>query len=199
MVTPHDVLSFTFGPYDPPSLIDYTRFPLFFRKDPDFDRQIQSQFEAAITQGLSGAFDHWADESPIHALALVILLDQFPRNVYRGTAQAFASDSKALSTALSTIAKGWDKQLPAPARTYLYISLEHSESIETQRRLLRLVEELIEEAPDRFKGDTKYFYGFAKQHHDIVERFGRFPHRNVALGRESTQEEVEFMKVHPGF
>ena len=124
---------------------------------------------------------------PQGCLALIILLDQFSRNMFRGSAQAFAADEKALAHARTAVERGLDQQLPPFQRTFVYLPFEHSESLADQDRSVALFEAL---------GDENT-YDYAVRHRDIIVRFGRFPHRNVILGRESTPEELEFLK-EPG-
>ena len=127
--------------------------------------------------------------TPAGALATVIVLDQFSRNLFRNSARAFVCDSTALAIAQEAIERGFDRELSTDHRLFLYIPFQHSEDRAVQRRSLELVTSLG--LPDNLD--------FARQHHDIVERFGRFPHRNRILNRDSTPEETEFLKTHPGF
>lgn len=199
MVTPNDVLSFWFGEYEPLESLGYAKVSQWFKKDPEFDSLIKTRFEDALQRAFAGEFDHWIEESPLHGVALVIILDQFSRNMYRGTGQMFAFDSKGLAVANALIAKGWDKQLPPPARAFVYTALEHAEDMNEQRKLMRLMDEMVAESPEHLKQGAQQFQNYAKQHYDVVERFGRYPHRNALLGRESTPEELEYMQTHPGF
>ena len=125
------------------------------------------------------------------ALALAILLDQFPRNMYRGTPHAFASDPQALAVARAIVAHGLDRELLPVQRWFVYLPFEHAEDIEAQRESLRLFASLGD-GPD-----AASVQDYAQRHHDVIARFGRFPHRNAILGRESTPEEVEFL-AQPG-
>lgn len=124
------------------------------------------------------------------ALAAVIVLDQFPRNLFRGSARAFATDSRALALAQESIASGWDRELPPAQRMFLYMPFQHAEDRAIQARSVELFATLGGEG-----GSLDY----AIKHKEVVDRFGRFPHRNAALGRPSTAEEAEFMEHHPGF
>ena len=134
---------------------------------------------------MRGELDRWRS-TPLAALALIVVLDQFSRNLFRGTPRAFVGDPAALAAAASAIERGFDRLLSAQERTFAYMPFEHAEDLAAQRRSLALFGALD---PD----DIDY----AKRHHDIIARFGRFPHRNAALGRESTPEEIEFLK-RPG-
>lgn len=159
----------------------------WFQKDSAFDSEIRARFAGLYELAASGALAHWA-EHPADCLALVVTLDQFPRNLFRATgpeaARAYATDPLALAAARRAIDSGYDRVLPEVARTFFYLPFEHSEAIADQERALQL-----------FTGHPNYVW--ALRHWEIVQRFGRFPHRNVALGRESTAAEVEFLQ-QPG-
>lgn len=158
----------------------------WFKADDAFDAEIRSHFLADLETAARGGFDSMADGS-IGALALIILLDQFPRNMFRGTPRAFATDPKARSIAEATVAQGFDQTLTGIERAFVYLPFEHSERLEDQDRSVALFEAL---------GDAESL-DYAVQHRVIIERFGRFPHRNAILGRESTPEEEAFLK-EPG-
>ena len=157
----------------------------WFVKDPAFDDEIRARFLPLYERAFQGSVAHWNAE-PRGSLALVILFDQFPRNMFRGTPRAFASDELARTGARTIVDKGWDKTMTADERTFAYLPFEHSESLEDQIRCCELMAPLGEE-----------LLGYAVRHREIIARFGRFPHRNAALGRESTPEETEFLKT-PG-
>ena len=134
---------------------------------------------------MRGELERW-QSTPLAALALVVVLDQFSRNMFRGTRRAFAGDPAALAAATHMLEGGFDRLLCAQERTFVYMPFEHAEDLAAQRRSLVLFEALD-------PNDMEY----ARRHHDIIARFGRFPHRNAVLGRESTPEEIEFLK-RPG-
>lgn len=167
------------------------RRKLWFGKAPDFDRAITDRFRSLTEQAAAGELDGW-QRSPQGALALLILLDQFPRNIYRGKPGAFASDLKALAVAKTAIDRGFDQQLEPIQRIFMYLPLEHSEMPANQARSVALFHELAAAAPEL--QDT---LDYAIKHQVVVDRFGRFPHRNEILGRPSTPEESEFLK-QPG-
>ena len=198
METPISILSFWFGETDA-SALTFTNRPLWFKKDPEFDDLIRSRFETMLNRANSGELDGWAEESPASALALVILLDQFSRNMYRNSGQSFAYDSKALQVADNTISKGWDLHLSTAGRFFLYLPYVHSEDQSVQNRALELANKLIELAPEDMKERSVAFKSSVEKHYVIIERFGRYPHRNALVGRESTPEEVEFLATNPGF
>lgn len=163
---------------------------VWFAKDADFDQRLRDRFLATCEQAGRGALDKWLD-APRSSLALILVLDQFPRNIFRGTARAFESDSRARSAARHLIDRGWDRGFTAHERMFVYLPLEHSESLADQERCLALMTEIA------VHPETADMPRWARAHLEIVRRFGRFPHRNAALGRESTPEEVDFLR-QPG-
>jgi uncharacterized protein (DUF924 family) len=177
-------LDFWFGP--PPGGFR----PEWFAKDAAFDASIRTQFLSTYERAARAELDGWS-ESADGALALVIVLDQFPRNLFRDDARAFATDARARRTASDAIARGLDRALVPLQRMFLYLPFEHSEDIADQDRSVALFES-IEDASVR---DAVLDY--ALRHRDIVRRFGRFPHRNRVLGRTSTPAEVAFLAT-PG-
>jgi len=186
--TPDEVLDFWFGA--PGSAEHGRKRALWFTKSEATDEAIRSRFGAAIDAALRGELSHWASGSARDALALIVLLDQFTRNIFRDTARAFAGDKMALSVAKSMVASGQDRQLLPVERCFAYLPFEHSENLVDQHESLRLFGELAEAGhPDLLV--------WAQKHHEIIVRFGRYPHRNAQLGRESTAEETEFLK-QPG-
>lgn len=158
----------------------------WFKANDAFDAEIRALFMDDFEAAARGDLDAMADQAN-GALALIILLDQFPRNLFRGSARAFATDPKALSVADATVARGFDQTLSIIERTFVYLPYEHSERMEDQDRSVALYEAL---------GDEESL-DYAVQHRVIIERFGRFPHRNAVLGRESTPEEETFLQ-QPG-
>lgn len=153
----------------------------WFAKDAGFDADFKARFEAAHHLAASGAIDHWAADAE-GALALLVLLDQLPRNAWRGSGHMFATDGKALAIAQAAVAAGFDQQVEAALRPFFYLPFMHSEALADQERSVALNRALD---PDTQR--------FAVLHRDIVARFGRFPHRNAALGRRSTPEEQQFL------
>ena len=159
----------------------------WFKRDAAFDAAIRQGFEAAHHQAARGAHDAWA-ETAEGALALLLLLDQFPRNLYRGSAHAFATDPLARKIAAAAVASGHDHASDLSLRAFFYMPFEHSEDSADQARAIGLFTALAEAG-----GDPDYLR-WATLHADIIARFGRFPHRNMSLARHSTPEEVEFLK-----
>jgi uncharacterized protein (DUF924 family) len=154
----------------------------WYKKDAAFDAEIRDRFEAAHHGAARGEFADWAATAE-GALALLILLDQFPRNLYRGSAHSFAADGLAVRIALAALDAGHDRATPMPMRIFFYMPLEHAEDLGLQSRCCALFEAA---------GNDEYLR-YAVLHRDIIARFGRFPHRNACLGRVSTPEEVEFL------
>ena len=178
MAEPSDIHAFWFGK-EP-----YESRDVWFRGGQEFDdacRRFQPDWEMANT----GALDHWL-ETPESLLAFVILTDQIPRNIFREDARSFATDARALSAAQHAVAKGWDKAMHEFEAVFLYLPYEHAEDINVQNESVRLFTEL----------DGGDWMDFVIKHQQIIAQFGRFPHRNAALGRQSTPEELAFMEDH---
>jgi uncharacterized protein (DUF924 family) len=187
-----EVLDFWFGaPTDP----DHARQRVqWFRKDEAFDQRVVARFGTLIEQALAGGADGWIAPplQPLPALARVIVLDQFTRNAFRGSARAFAGDAMALQTARALVAAGLDRGLTGVQRLFVYLPFEHAEDLAHQRTSVQLFEQLGRDEP-ALAGLPEW----AQRHHDVVARFGRFPHRNAVLGRASTDEEAAFL-LTPG-
>ena len=162
----------------------------WFIKDPSFDESVRSQFLDYYHLAAASKLDHW-QETPEGCLALIILLDQFPRNMFRGQSEAFVTDAKALAVAQGAIARGFDRQMLPVQRLFIYIPFEHSENIDHQRQSIELFNQLTDDP------DSASFIDYAERHFKVIQRFGRFPHRNQILGRQNTSLEEEFLK-QPG-
>ncbi|WP_322105004.1 DUF924 family protein [Paraburkholderia sp. J41] len=186
-----EVLDFWFGAAGSPERGRERK--LWFRKREAFDVQLRERFGALLEAARAGECDAWC-ATPEGALALVIVLDQFSRNCLRGTPQAFSADAKALAVACAMVESGADRRLPdAYHRVFAYMPFEHAESMEMQRESLRLFGELAKQPAPGLAG----FYDYARRHAEVIERFGRFPHRNALLGRASTEAELAFLR-EPG-
>lgn len=183
------VLDFWFGV---PSSADYgqTR-KAWFAKNAAFDQSIRDRFGALIEQTLRGEHDDWVNDARA-ALAQVLVLDQFTRNAFRATARAFAGDARALAAASRLVGARQDEALPVFMRSFVYLPFEHAEGIAMQDESVRLFTRLVAGTDD-----PQQLLDYALRHRAIIERFGRFPHRNASLGRQSTAEEVAFLK-RPG-
>lgn len=167
----------------------------WFQKSDAFDQEIAQRFGAQIEQALEGGLHAWDAEGPQAALARILVLDQFCRNVYRDTPLAFAGDHQALAAALDMIDAGEDQTLAPFQRAFLYMPLEHAEELPMQEQAVALFARLAESEPDQ-QGIASML-DYARRHREVIRRFGRFPHRNEILGRESTPAELEFLK-QPG-
>jgi uncharacterized protein (DUF924 family) len=174
MITPEQILDFWFAG-DPTTHRDE-----WFEKSAEFDASC-ARFADASREARTGTLDHWT-ETPRGSLALIILLDQFSRNLHRNSPEAFAADPKARAIARSAIARGFDQQLGPVERVFIYLPYEHSEDLVDQDESVRLFTPL---------GEPMVRY--AQDHRDVIRRFGRFPHRNAAMGRTSTPEEIEYL------
>src|SRR5262245_19304707 len=181
--TPADVLAFWFG-RDAERGKAHKRW---FVKNDAFDREIRERFSPYYEEAAAGKLA-CLKESPAGCLALILLLDQFPRNMFRGTPRAFATDPLALETARHALARGFDRELLPVEKLFVYLPFEHSEALADQEQSCELTKAL-----DAYP-EPNDVYRYALLHRDIIRRFGRFPHRNAILGRASTPEELEFLK-----
>jgi uncharacterized protein (DUF924 family) len=198
-----EVLDFWFGP-DPLSPVHFAeRLHLWFGGDDPADviagrdALVANRFRPLMDEAAMGALDHWAG-SPHRLLALVLLLDQFPRHVYRGRARAYAQDSRALTFSLHALTCGADAALSPAQRLFLYLPLQHAESASMQEEAIAAYRRLLADAPAAHKKLFESVLEFALQHQSVIQRFGRFPHRNAALSRRSTPEEQEFLATPAG-
>ncbi|MFN3827104.1 MAG: DUF924 family protein [Micavibrio sp.] len=160
----------------------------WFQKNGDFDNLIYDRFYPSYRLAAEGLCDSWQDDAE-GALALCLVLDQFPRNMFRGMAESFATDAKALRVASLALHKGFDHLLPPVKRRFLYLPFEHSEALSDQDKAVVLFAAMKDEDP--------LGYDYALRHKSVIERFGRFPHRNAILGRQNTAEEDEYL-AQPG-
>jgi len=190
-----DILEFWFGELDAAGLCVTDRSALWFGSSEETDKTCRERFGALLQQALRGQLDHWAEDDR-GLVALVVLIDQFSRNVHRGTPRAFAGDPRALALACAAIDAGRHRQLPAIHRVFLYLPLEHSEDLAMQARCVALFEELVE---DSGRTEVESFLRYAVAHRDVIARFGRFPHRNAILGRPSTDTEQDYLANNGGF
>ncbi|MGF1491419.1 MAG: DUF924 family protein [Microcoleaceae cyanobacterium] len=188
MATSGEILNFWFGHPDDPA---YGRErKVWFIKNPKFDAEIRERFLTDYQSASQGELNHWHN-TPKSCLALVLLLDQFPRNLFRGQPQAFATDDQALALAKHALEWNFDQQLLVIQRIFFYMPFEHSENLADQARCVELFSQLDQNP------ETASFLDYAKRHRAVIRRFGRFPHRNRILGRENTSEEDEFLQ-QPG-
>ena len=174
-----DILAFWFEEVQPQQ---------WFQTNPDFDSLIRDRFMPAYEKARDGILDDWRQDAD-GCLALCLLLDQFPRNMFRGTKQAFATDAKALVISKYALSKGFDQVLAPVKRRFLYLPFEHSENLNDQRKCVELFEKMTKDDP--------LGYEYALKHLKVIEQYGRFPHRNKILGRMNTPEEEEYL-AQPG-
>lgn len=168
----------------------------WFAADAAFDAQVRERFGEAVVAAVDGRLDDWAG-TPSGWLALLIVLDQFPRNLYRGDARAWENDVKAQRVASSGLDDGFDQALPPLQRVFAYLPLEHAEDMRLQQRSVALFEDLHAQVDAVERDRYAEFLGYARRHREVIARFGRFPHRNAALGRVSTPGEVSYL-AQPG-
>jgi uncharacterized protein (DUF924 family) len=174
-----DILTFWF---------EETAPQLWFQVNETFDEQVRERFADSYDLARLGGCDHWKSD-PDGCLALCLLYDQFPRNMFRGTARMYESDRQAIVVAKFAISKGFDQVIQPARRRFVYLPFEHSEQLADQKKSVALFEKLKDEDP--------VSYEYALKHHKVIEHFGRFPHRNALLGRVSTPEETAFLNENP--
>jgi len=170
----------------------------WFANDRDFDALCATQFATLLDAAADGRLSHWP-ATPRGCLALILVTDQFSRQIHRGSARAFATDSRALACAKDGVAVGYDRELGPDERSFFYLPFEHSESRIDQHTSVGLFSQLAADAPSIHRGRALETLDFALRHRDIVLRFGRFPHRNAVLGRASTADEIEFLRTASRF
>jgi uncharacterized protein (DUF924 family) len=187
------ILDFYLGPLDPLGRADADHSRRWFTKDEAFDREITERFGDSYDEVRARRHEDWLAD-PRGGLAYVIVLDQFPRNMFRGSPRAFESDAQALAVALDAVTRGHDRALGLDERALLYMPFMHSEELTTQNRGVALFSALAADAPaearERYAANVKY----AEQHREIVAHFGRFPQRNSPLSRTSRPDEIDFLK-----
>jgi len=196
--TPAEVLHFWFGDALQRDWPENDRSALWFGGGPALDAQIASRFGPLVDAALAGGLYDWEAQLDTR-LALIVLLDQFTRNVFRGSAQAFAGDGRAQKLVLQTLALSQDADLPRAGRVFLYMPLMHAESMALQHESVMRFTTLLEASPPELRDTLAGNLRSARQHRDIVEKFGRFPHRNATLGRAPTPAEEAFLQDGPRF
>ncbi|MCE4068938.1 MULTISPECIES: DUF924 family protein [Pseudomonas] len=172
------------------------RNALWFGKSACQDVDSENRFGGLVRQALDGGLQEWERE-PQSWLALILLLDQLPRMIFRDTPRAYAGDARAQQLVRQGLAAGFDRQLPRIERVFVYIVLEHAEDLASQNEAVRLYEELQSESSESDKVLFAGYLAYARKHQVVIDRFGRFPHRNLILGRDSTAEEAQFL-TEPG-
>lgn len=173
------------------------RFKLWFAGGKQVDDDIRSRFEPIIDSAETGLRDHWR-HSPHNALALIIVLDQFPLNAFRRTARAFRLGDLALPVCQDGLRQGFDRHLNVLEKLFFYLPLEHSENADDQQQALHLFTQMHQDSPTEYKEFTRKTLESAQEHFDIIREFGRYPFRNRLLNRESTAEELAWIEANPG-
>jgi uncharacterized protein (DUF924 family) len=188
-----ELLALWFGDNSDDSAVAAEKKELWWGHSPETDSLLRERFGTAAASAAVGILDHWTG-SPRGRLALILLLDQIPRAIHRGLPEAFALDSDARKVASQGLESGADRLLRPVERVFFYLPFEHSEELADQERSVELFQELAGSVPESDRETFDFFLEYAVRHHAVVARFGRFPHRNAILGRESTAEEIEFLK-----
>jgi uncharacterized protein (DUF924 family) len=183
-----EVLAFWFGAAGQAEQPAQDRMQLWFQGGAEVDREIRERFGADLARARRGELNAWA-ETPRGRLALIILLDQFSRNVYRGSGDAFASDALSLQLTLDGLDRGQDQALSCVEQLFFVLPLEHAEDLPMQERMVSYVNAWAKNLPEALQGMAQGVRDFAQLHREVIARFGRFPTRNAALGRRSTPEE----------
>ena len=191
------VLDFWFGGelHDPKALDENNK--MWFGENDEFDATVRTRFRPLLDRAAAGELRHWK-LSARGTLALIITFDQFPRNIYRSTPQAFAFDQRALALCRDGIAMGTDVDLEIIERAFFYLPLEHAEDIEAQEKSVACYERLLADAPGPIKPIAEMNLSHARQHREIIAEYGRFPHRNLVLGRTSTPAEIVWISALRG-
>jgi uncharacterized protein (DUF924 family) len=199
----NDILEYWFGrgPWSAQRLEERTRF--WFGGDGAAaqaarDAEIRAKLEPMLERAARSELASWAS-TPKRRLALILLFDQVPRNCYRGTAAAFAFDREALTLSSEGLQLAADAALDPVERVFFYLPLEHAESLEAQDAAVAAFDRLVAEAPPELREYCAYTAGYAVKHRDLIAKFGRFPHRNVVLERDSTPAELEWLAAHPNY
>jgi uncharacterized protein (DUF924 family) len=199
MESPTSILEFWFGHNSDDAVVAETHAALWWSKDAAADAMIKRRFATTVEAAASGVLDAWS-ATATGRLALILLTDQFPRNMYRGSVQGFTYTALARHWCREGLQLRTDIQLRPIQRVFLYLPLEHSEELAEQDSSVALFRKLLYEVEPRLRTLFEGFLDYALQHREIIARFGRFPHRNVILGRESTAAELAFLQeAGPGF
>ena len=187
-----DILQFWFGAFPTPYTADARKVDMWFKNGAAYDAEIFINFGVDYDRAINGELHHWVD-SCRGRLALIILLDQFSRHIHRGSAEAFAQDEKAQALCIEGMGAGDDMKAHAVERSFFYLPLEHAEDREKQALSVKAYERLVEDVPAQYRKPFEMNLEFARRHQFVIDSFGRFPELNDILGRESTEEEREFI------
>lgn len=187
-----DILDFWFGAFPTAYTSDGSKVAMWFKNGSAYDREIFIAFGIDYEKAISHELDHWQD-SHRGRLALIILLDQFSRHIHRGSELAFAQDDKAQALCIDGIGAGDDSKLHSIERRFFYLPLQHAEDLEKQNLSVRAFTQLVQDVPEEYRTSYERNLDYAKRHHDVIARFGRFPELNEILGRQSSEEEQAFI------
>ena len=193
-----EILDFWFGPLNARGMAAPDRDQLWFQKSPALDKEIKQHFGAAVQAALDGQLDSWAEDDK-GLVALILLLDQFTRNIHRDTPDMFSGDAKALALSKSAVEAGRDTALPPIHRLFLYLPFEHAEDLEAQNTSVALVQRLLADSAPEDHDRVATYLRYAEAHRAAIKRFDRFPHRNPLLGRQTTPAEQAHLSEHGGF
>jgi len=197
-VAPENILDFWFGERADDGEEVTRRFMIWFRPNPAYDLIIRERFTAILERAVTGEFNDWA-QTARGSLALIIMLDQFPRNIFRGEPRAFATDERAVAISKAGIARGFDGELSLIERVFFYVPFEHAEDLVLQDRCVNLFQTLDTLAPPAFKEVTGICVDESRKHREVIRRFGRYPYRNDVLGRVSSAAERAWAEQHHGW
>ncbi len=192
MEQPKEILQFWFGSRNTGDAVPEDRTRLWFKGDSSTDSDIKSKFAALLSRAREGKLKDWED-SPEGCLALILLYDQFSRHIYRNSAEAFSNDTQALRLCLRGIDRGWDRTFDAPERVFFYFPMVHAEDLQVQKKGLEFFIRLAQDVSEAHWDFIDEVLNHAIEHHEVIERFGRFPKRNTVLGRESTTDEIAYL------
>ena len=193
-----DIHEFWFGPLDQHGFPSGQRRRLWFTASDATDATIRLRFASLVRGALGGELDHWP-ELDRGAVALLLLLDQFTRNILRGSIQAFAGDDRALALARRVITGGGERRWPVIHRVFLYLPFEHAEDLPAQEQGVALFDQLLQDCAPAIREQVAEFRQYSVAHRDVIARFGRFPHHNAILNRPSSAAELAHLQVHGGF
>lgn len=197
MLNAEHILSFWFADVATASSRAQERYDFWFKATPEIDTQIRERFSDLYRQAQAGELQSW-EEAPRSCLALIIVLDQFPRNLYRATPSAFTTDSQAQTIAQRGLTQSYLSELHCIEQAFFLMPLQHAEHVSLQEESVRQSREMLRQAPAEWHVLLDSFHGSAEKHLSIIQRFGRFPHRNAILGRKSTPEEQAFLDSGSG-
>jgi uncharacterized protein (DUF924 family) len=193
-----EILEYWFSQLDENGVCPPAQQQLWFKSSTSIDEEIRDRFGYLVEAALAGKLDHWT-ELECGLMALVLLLDQFTRNILRGSPQAFAGDEQALALVKQAVSAGRDRLEPTIHRVFLYIPYEHAEDLTVQEQGIAQFDQLLLDCPASVCEQVRGFRQYSLAHRDVIAKFGRFPHRNVILQRASSEQELEHLQTHGGF